>query len=67
MDEHQHTQLDRLEDSLLRVESKLDAFGQRLMATETDLGWLKASAKWGVAILMAVVGKLAHLTFFQPK
>ena len=61
-DEHQpglNAQLDR-------IERKLDSYMERLATVETDHRWLKSGAKWSAALLMAIVGKLAHLTFFKP-
>lgn len=59
-------QLDRLEASVLRVESKLDTFAERLVSVEKDQGWLKATTKYAAVVLLAILGKLAHLTFFTP-
>lgn len=54
-----------LKDQLDRMEAKQDAFTERVIAIEVDHRWLKLSGKWIATILLAVVGKIAHLTFFK--
>jgi len=48
-----------------RIEGKLDRYLERLTTVETDQRWLKASSRFMAGVLMAVMGKLAHLTFFK--
>ncbi len=63
MDNEQLQHLDRRFDKL---EEKLDKHLERISKAEVEVNWLKTASKYLAIVVLGVVGKLAHLTFFKP-
>jgi hypothetical protein len=55
---------DRLEAGQAATNAKLDNHLDRIATAETNIHWLKSSTRWLGGLVLAVIGKLAHLTFF---
>lgn len=48
------------------LEEKLDKQLERVSKSEVEVAWLKTVAKYMAMVVLAVVGKLAHLSFLKP-
>ena len=55
---------DRLEAGQAEMNAKLDNHLGRIATAETNIHWLKKTTTWIGMGLVAVIGKLAHLTFW---
>ena len=53
-------------DRLGRIEGKLDKHLEKLAGAEADIRWIKKALSVGGIVLLGVIGKLAHITFFKP-
>ena len=58
---HINHRFDRVEDSLVRVDGKLDTHLDRISKAEASIDWLRGHAKISITIVLAIVSSLLGL------
>ena len=58
---HINHRFDRVEDSLVRVDEKLDTHLERISKAEASIEWLRGHAKISITIVLAIVSSLIGL------
>lgn len=57
------TQLDRIENTLSKMDEKLDNHLERIAVAESHIAWLRGHARMSITIFLAVVGVITAAVF----